>query len=289
MVQSPPLDGGAAYSVLAAFRHRAEQPVQAPVQAVQNPCQLALVGIALLARLLQLVGQVQRGQHCQPVQRDHAVAAADLAHARIQHAGGGPEAVALVRSYTDGVVAIEDAYFDRLGAHVCCSSDRSRAIIASTRERACSFFSSSCARSPISCSCCWRRLRFSSARRWQRSASASIRAARARRRALASVAGSMTATIGSARRAGQAAWPAPGPRAVKRPGQPAGGRAQTARWYTCPPLPDPAWTCRNCPPPKRSPPPAASSAWPRRPRNYTAPCAAGWPAAVPTCRTGPPG
>src|SRR5690606_37843595 len=31
-----PLDGGAAYSVLAAFRRRSEQTVQAPVQAVQN-------------------------------------------------------------------------------------------------------------------------------------------------------------------------------------------------------------------------------------------------------------
>src|SRR5690606_16255580 len=242
-----------AHSVLWAAHGRAEQAVQALVQAVQYACQLALACVAFLARLLQFVRQVQGGQHRQPVQRNHAVAAADLAHARIQHACGGAQAVALLRCDAHGVLAVQDAYFDRLGAHVCCSSDRSRAIIASTRERACSFFSSSCARSPISCSCCWRRLRFSSARRWQRSASASIRAARARRRALASVAGSMTATIGSARRAGQAAWPAPGPRAVKRPGQPAGGRAQTARWYTCPPLPDPAWTCRNCPPPKRSP------------------------------------
>ena len=67
----------------------------------------------------------------------------------------GNQAVAFFGLDADRVFAVEDADVDRFAvAHVCCSSDFSRAIIASTRERACSFFASNCERSLASCSCC---------------------------------------------------------------------------------------------------------------------------------------
>src|SRR5690606_1031553 len=84
------------------------------------------------------------------------------------------------------------------------------------------------------------------------------------------------ATIGSAPRAGQAT----------PDGRPRGRRG---RIDTLGVPPDPRPTCRNCPLPRRSPRPAASSAWPPRPPNCTGPCAAGWPGAAPTCANGPPG
>ncbi|KAG1437008.1 hypothetical protein G6F57_020430 [Rhizopus arrhizus] len=124
------------------------------------------------------MGQVQRGQYRHAVHGGHAVAAADLAHAGIEQARGGHQAVAFIATDAHGVFTIEDADTDRFGTHVCCSRDLSRLIIASTRERACSFLASSVERSATSCSCWWRRLRFSSARRWLRSSNASTRAAK---------------------------------------------------------------------------------------------------------------
>ena len=63
--------------------------------------------------LLQFVRQVQRGQHGQAVWRDHLVGAAQLAHARVEHACGRGQAVAFRVGDADRVFAVEDADADR--------------------------------------------------------------------------------------------------------------------------------------------------------------------------------
>src|SRR5690606_9656657 len=177
--------------------------IQTPVQITQRVLEVALLFGQLITQQLHLVGQVQCGQYRDAVDRGHTVVATDLAHPCIEHTRGGGEAVAFVRLHANGVITIKDADADRFAlAHVCCSSDLRRVIIASTRERACSFLASSCERSAISCSCCWRRLRFSSASRWLRSNSNSRRAARACSWAAGSKE-SMACTIGMRARGGQ--------------------------------------------------------------------------------------
>src|SRR5262249_42137166 len=77
---------------------------------------------------------------------------------------------ALFRRAANQEFAVEDVDRDRgRFAHALFSRERSRAIIASTRERACSFFASRFARSADSCSWLARKLRFSSVRRWHNS------------------------------------------------------------------------------------------------------------------------
>src|SRR5690554_6928023 len=134
------------------------------------------------AQLLQLVGQVECRQYRHAVDRGHSAGPPDLAHFGIQEPGCSHQRLAPVGTDADRVFTVQDADADRLavGAHVCCSSDLSLAIMASTRERACSFLASSCERSPAACSCCWRRPWFSASSWRTRSTSSSIRAARVR-------------------------------------------------------------------------------------------------------------
>src|SRR5690606_26594825 len=164
-----------------ASRSGIEQGIELALQLAQCARQFAVAAFGLVAQLLQFMREVERGQYRDAVDRRHAVGAAYLAHTGIEQLRRGYQSVALAGLDADGVLAVEDADAGRFAAaHVCCSSDLSRAIMASTRERACSFLASSWARSPASCSCCWRRLRFSSASRRVRSASASKRALSAR-------------------------------------------------------------------------------------------------------------
>src|SRR4249919_1708961 len=162
-------------------RRDVEQTVQLAVQVVERANELAIAAIAFAAQLLQLVREVQCSEHGNAIERGHAVVAANLAHFVVEQLRGGHQAVAFVGLAADGVFAIEQADADRfagLRIHVCCSSDLSRAIIASTRVRACSFLANSVDRSLASCSCCMRRLRFSSLRRRAWAPSSSRRADR---------------------------------------------------------------------------------------------------------------
>ena len=119
--------------------------------------EFAVAAFAFVAQLLQFVREVQRGQHGDAIERGHAVAAADLAHLAVEQLGGGHQAVAFVGLAADVYSRSSRRMLTgslALRTHVCCSSDFSRAIIASTRVRACSFLASSVERSPTSCSCC---------------------------------------------------------------------------------------------------------------------------------------
>ena len=86
---------------------------------------------------------------------EHLRALAHLMQPLIQLAGRGDEALALVGQARDGVLLVENAYGEdlALGAHVPVSIARRRVIIASTRDRASSDFSTSVARSAIRLLC----------------------------------------------------------------------------------------------------------------------------------------
>src|SRR5258706_1302386 len=129
-------------------------------------CQHAGLRLVVLSRLQQFVRDVQSGHDGYAVEALRTARAADFAHLAIQVAGSGDQTRAFLGGTADQEFAIEDIDGNRCRfAHALFSRERRRAIIASTRERACSFLASRFARSAVSCSWLTRRLRFSSASR----------------------------------------------------------------------------------------------------------------------------
>src|SRR5690606_6069905 len=70
-IQAPPCSAGCIV----------QRGVQQLLHPLERALQLALVPPLLLAPLLDLMGEIERGEHRDPVKRRHAVVAADLAHA----------------------------------------------------------------------------------------------------------------------------------------------------------------------------------------------------------------
>src|ERR1700749_505111 len=127
-------------------------------------CQCSGIVVAALLELQELMRDIERGQHGDAIHALRARRVADFTHLRIEITRSGDKSRFFLRRAADEEFAFEDVDGDGL-AHPLFSSARSRAIIASTRERACSFFASRFERSAESCSWLTRRLRFSSARR----------------------------------------------------------------------------------------------------------------------------
>src|SRR5690606_31535386 len=151
-------------------QHAVDARAKVDQQALQGLLPLAGLGVGLEF----LMGEVERREDGDALQRGALVARLHLPQPLVEQARRAQQALALVLGAGDQVALVEQTNFYRL-AHAFCSRDFRRWIIASTRERACSFLAISAARSPTHCSWATRSWRFSSARRCTASTSCSIR------------------------------------------------------------------------------------------------------------------
>src|SRR5690348_11917689 len=105
----------------------------------------------MLAQLNQFVSDVQCRHHGDAIDAGGTGMLADFAHLAVEVARRRNQAGTLLRRAADEEFPIQDADRDRpLAAHAPFSRERKRAIIASTRVRACSFFASRSERSAAS-------------------------------------------------------------------------------------------------------------------------------------------